>query len=874
MEGVTSVPSSASISGHLKIPYLSAATYQPHGSFYEFAAYHGVIQSEEPTDLTRRFETINSLASFMQSWLFFEHLAAFLGFPVDHSDFITEEGFVSLHQITAYNHFRRWKGRLWQLSFAKKQQARQKIEDLICFTLSKSDIFEEAAELLRQQEDSDFDSVALSVKLLVCLLSAVVEDTFSVSFGWWPSWMYTAFARLKGEGTMYITQDPLEIREHYLANLRAGKRELKHLYNERRAIVPLPPGDNEGGRATTRLILLLENNGWCPFRARQLCQNYDYLTVNNIAAVKRPLATVENHQSCIRMRRCTAHDLNVRSSSTYPFRHDCDEPCSFEGFSYDAVAHIIQSGGIPVVSVNKEGPLEPHIDQCTPQTTYTAISHVWSDGLGNPSSNALPGCQLKRLRELIRQTYIPEASPLYDESDPVWSATQWEISKQLRARPYTCFHPDRIFFWMDTLCIPVRPDGFQTDESRELRFRAIKQITPIFAGAFNTLVLDSGLQAAENIDPKKIGGDEFAALVLGSKWMERGWTLEEGCLSQSCVFQLLGKPYDMATTSNHLTPIVSPLQSPLERVLVQTRQSPVTLLRKALRDSKKYVWTEPLILRAKRLTNKLRVPQFVWTWNSLISRSTTKSEDGILILANLLDFSIYSLRCIPKGNRLMTVIQSCNELPLSLLYNTGPRMIVDGCPELALIPRDVLGGDNLVLGGIMHKIISKTPAQPLQYAIQRPKDASREQLLVLKSAPGQSIPGGMTVFRVHILTEGNNGSANNEYVIEMQTSSTSIIHEDFIQSDDLSLETYLFIDLAYGTRRRGGFAGRGARFLVDKQDRTRVSLKYKAPLVAWTLEQWYHKVRQPEDPIICFRVLVVPPAQKLVLNCGMSISSE
>lgn len=41
----------------------------------------------------------------------------------------------------------------------------------------------------------------------------------------------------------------------------------------------------------------------------------------------------------------------------------------------------------------------------TARTPYVAISHVWSDGLGDPNDNFLPACRLVRLEEMVNELY-------------------------------------------------------------------------------------------------------------------------------------------------------------------------------------------------------------------------------------------------------------------------------------------------------------------------------------------------------------------------------------------------------------------------------------------------------------------------------------
>lgn len=59
---------------------------------------------------------------------------------------------------------------------------------------------------------------------------------------------------------------------------------------------------------------------------------------------------------------------------------------------------------------------------------YVAVSHVWSDGKGNPHRNYLPLCQLLHLQTRVNALYPPKEEPTP--------------------------------FWMDTICVPVGGPNF------------------------------------------------------------------------------------------------------------------------------------------------------------------------------------------------------------------------------------------------------------------------------------------------------------------------------------------------------------------------------------------------------------------------------
>jgi hypothetical protein len=57
-----------------------------------------------------------------------------------------------------------------------------------------------------------------------------------------------------------------------------------------------------------------------------------------------------------------------------------------------------------------------------------------------------------------------------------------------------------------------------------LRKLSLHHITPTYAGTDTVLVLDSALQTMDPTGASQLNGDKFAALVLSTNWMQRGWT--------------------------------------------------------------------------------------------------------------------------------------------------------------------------------------------------------------------------------------------------------------------------------------------------------------------------------------------------------------
>jgi hypothetical protein len=880
----------------VKVPYLARPDVQSACvTFENFRQYNGFPVTDNADGLISY--KIGPLTKFLQSWLFFELISAFLGRPsqrsIDRDHFADKHGFIKIGQDKVHGYFREWRAELSKSPHTRKREVQKRIGQLIRFAQEKSDIFEEAADRLETRNE-DFDKVALSVKLLINLLQSISDDTFSTMgsrlHGYYlDSWMPNVVETLRPYISDFF-RGPYLYDDQPLRNM--GWEEVRrYLASQPKMFVPLPPGDDRGGRAAQCLLRLFEENGWCPYRAQQLCRSYDYLAVNKLACLKRVEAIRNGHNECMQNKRCCAHDLNSDEPNSYPFQHVCGDTDSCKLVDVpDKVTSIIKSGGIPLISMRmNKNDLEPNdlelndldlndldlkVVRCTPYITYTAISHVWSDGLGNPTSNALPLCQLFRLRRMISRTYSLKHSPFYDDQTTSLeynSSVRWHKSISYRpGKPHATPSQNRVYFWMDTLCIPTSHDS-QTAGDEDLKLRAIKHITPIFAGAFNTLVLDRGIEEATVGNASQVSGDKLAALVLSSKWMQRGWTLEEGSLAQTCVFQLNGMPYEMSDSLKNQLPQVEWHHSPLERASINAGRLIPLLLTRALSDEKRQLTTDPRRSRRVRLTKLLRVPQFVHSWNSLLERSTTKPNDGPIILANLLDFNVYSLKLVPKKERLKLLIQNCDELPLSLLYNTGPRICISNHPELGWIPRKI-AGDHLTVGAVLRRINPKQPGYQVKFEIDW-SDSNQESIVILRTVHGTCIPYDTEVFTV--------SAANlQKYYIEIQRPSKEGSAEEESEEEGLNEEiqntarriynkskgTCIVIDLACGTLSRRGFAGRGARFYINSCKDGEMTLQYDAALIAWTAEQWQHRYKLSHPVILSFETEHVAPRERLLLN--------
>ncbi|KAJ6099385.1 hypothetical protein N7467_000920 [Penicillium canescens] len=771
---------------------------------------------------------IERFAAFMQSSLFFDLLAAFLDDNINPNDFTTN-GLIDLNTAAADGKFRKWRAKISCLSYLAQKRAYDISERLIGFGSDNCDLFEKLTD--RFGENRTFDLVALSVRLLLNLLSEVLDDTIHLISaprgGIWNSFVSGPFLKISPSNK----PGPIGMRvktEIFTDHLPYMDKETlrRHLGRQLNRFSPIPSGVGEGGQAARFLFNTFVSNGWCPYRARELCQSYDYSVLNSLASLKRKVPASENHRMCLQEGRCCSHNIVLTRPDEYPFDHQDHgdhDACDFVHVSIEEVINIIDSGSIPLISLAREGALDLKVVRCTPFIAYTAISHVWSDGRGNPQSNSLPGCILLWLRKLICESYDSNHSPFYDERSPMSVAIS-QMSAYLHARPYGWKDKKRIYFWMDTLCIPSPSSSRSEERNKDLKFLAMKHITPIFAGATNTLVLEKELQASRFPDPGQLSPDEFAARVLSSKWMQRGWTLEEGSLSMHVVFQMTGKPYPMLAALTHALPILKRHQSPLVRANLNIRRTIPLMLKRSLLEEKQEL-TNTYPWRASSFMKFYRVHQFAWAWNALLGRSTTKPGDTVLIFANLLDFNVSDMKKTPSDQRLKLLIQSCDELPLSLLYNE-PSLP----DELGWIPSHI-EGSHLTAGAAIRRMSSKGNDQKVTYRIDR-SGCDRKSLLILH-APGNhsSFPNRHPcIVRFQSLVDSN---LEEEYIVQ--------VHQRTSQERDISHHTshgsYIVIDLTAGTSSKLGFRGRGVCLKIKSFTKETSHVSYDIPLTAWTSEQ-------------------------------------
>lgn len=277
--------------------------------------------------------------------------------------------------------------------------------------------------------------------------------------------------------------------------------ELRGWYNE----------DDSGWGPPQWVMDKMEEDKWCPravhllrgqlrSKATLLLAAYNVRTVSNSSPLHKELGCDT--------RVCKVTPESTNKTGKYEQTH-CKGFCSprdcelYPETNMQEISGYLEKGKRPLLQFRDTENGSVHLDvvewehQDMPKE-YATISHVWSDGFGNPEANTLLLCQLKFIRHQLQRL----------------GTTKDMASK-----------PSELPFWMDTLLVPVGPEK----HTKKFRRRAIQQIPQTFKDSTYTIVIDFGLASTDPVESRPA---QTAMKIIASSWMRRLWTLQEAFLSK------------------------------------------------------------------------------------------------------------------------------------------------------------------------------------------------------------------------------------------------------------------------------------------------------------------------------------------------------
>ncbi|RTE69434.1 hypothetical protein BHE90_016186 [Fusarium euwallaceae] len=243
------------------------------------------------------------------------------------------------------------------------------------------------------------------------------------------------------------------------------------------------------------LLLQMTRNGWCEGEIQSTQTMCNLIDLWFVGFLDHPHPE-KDHIGCTKSR-CIAYQIDERD---YRTKHTTDHcSCPYVYAAQDRLSSILLSSSeaVPVIRPGslqtpkgRGGTAGCYVEVLSSHSAghvlpYVAISHLWSDGLGNNQENAIPECQFRRLSNFVTEL---------------------------------CGEP--VCFWLDTLCFPLQP--------KEAYDVALIRMKETYEAASKVLVLD------QSLTPVSAGGisrEEIIARILVCPWNRRLWTLQEAQLS-------------------------------------------------------------------------------------------------------------------------------------------------------------------------------------------------------------------------------------------------------------------------------------------------------------------------------------------------------
>lgn len=407
---------------------------------------------------------------------------------------------------------------------------------------------------------------------------------------------------------------------------------------------------------------MLRQKGWCPSQLQPMFEEFSTAGLLYMNNIERPNPG-ENHQMIFvhgektqkrnHLREvtlpgniCRPHQCQFRqlSDSTYQTKHteQC-RGCVDMVADLDVLCEILEGGGIPLIVIDSVWEGENiQLIEAEPDMAYVAVSHVWSDGLGNVARNALCRCQLIRLSELIRA--LPEPSH------------------------------NIVFFWFDTICVP--PDAAKRDNAQ---LKALEKMHQTYEEATAVLVLDSWLL---NCASQGKSDTEILMRIFNSLWNRRLWTYQEGALARDLLFQLEDRAYDLDSAMKGLI-------NDTDLALNLTLKSSLVSRFNSLRNMRS----------AKNLKERLDA-----IIAALKFRATSVASDEALCLSALMGFSIQQIVDKTSADARMEEFWRMNSsVPATILFYKGETLNTKGyrwAPRTLLLSETNFTRLNGVYGGV------------------------------------------------------------------------------------------------------------------------------------------------------------------------------
>lgn len=261
---------------------------------------------------------------------------------------------------------------------------------------------------------------------------------------------------------------------------------------------------------------------------------------------------------------------------------------------------------------------------------------------------------------------------------PTYSACQESQSAWMEAKTRTPGKVSDSFFWMDTLCVPIK--------NPKLREKAIVKMRDVYECASTVLVLDAELmQHSAERDYR-----EIFTRISCSSWARRLWTLQEGILSENLLFQFSDRAVYVGSGSK--------------------------LHADRLHDNTNRCWdlvawecSRYFALDLRKIAPFCSHAQIInFLWDAIAIRTTSRRGDEVLCLAILLRLDLETLQQEPDALTMKKFWSLHKEgVPAGILFIPGPKLQDEGygwapasLMDLKIMTNDPTKGAEVTLRGL------------------------------------------------------------------------------------------------------------------------------------------------------------------------------
>ncbi|KUJ15055.1 uncharacterized protein LY89DRAFT_784082 [Mollisia scopiformis] len=353
--------------------------------------------------------------------------------------------------------------------------------------------------------------------------------------------------------------------------------------------------------------------GWCPFDIWIIDLTTKSGSLLYYYANLPPPRPHADHSKCS-TEGCTAMTIDS-SYRTSHSRTGCH--CEEEFGDVEAVKTALSGTEIPLIQrvteIESDSSAQFKIIEQNPSSEFVSISHVWAEGLGSYNGNSLPLCSMKRISNLVDQSFSSETNSMA--------------------------------FWLDTICVPIKPE--------EMRIRALNRLRKPYQDAKHVLVLDSYLYSQKVADMPAL---EAWARILICTWSRRLWTFQEARLAKDLWYQF----EDVAVRMEDLfVAIDMPLSA-------RTLQDEITIAYRG-HNVLRNLGGIPEELRAE-----FRPEPDVWDMReSLKARSVSVKSDEALCLFCNMNLDMEMVTGLAPESRMPKFWSEVSKIPVGLIFSAS-----------------------------------------------------------------------------------------------------------------------------------------------------------------------------------------------------------